>query len=523
MASPSAFRAQYLAAKKERARREKPRAKPKARKAPEPGLRDYAMSGLSALQAMANPQQTGMDIGLEIGQALPGIASDVVDYFRSNSPMDVLSDVGGGLRRAGGYMLDNPVSTAADFTPIVGDVKGFGEDIQRAAELRAAGNPLAARNIERLALPLAVASIVPGIGEARGAGKKLLEAFERPGVRPIVTQAGERGLPLRSRELTEAQHPSRFGVFSKYKTPTPAHETEVVTEPFAALPERRFDTRRLEGAKVVSLLGDKERAGDVIRSVGGLPTNVLTHGGAKFPAWQEALGGNAVWGSEYGALTPIRREIRSALEAGQPVFGVTTTMGPGAVNQTIDMTDLLHQMAVSSPIRKRDLAVFDKQARSVLPGYAGLLHDEAAQQLHGMTQGQRKAFVELLDNAKALEQGFPNVAAARYSLTDPNLVDVPAGTSGYTFVELGPESLTPIEGGIAHPTYPDRMGGVYGGEGILTPFDLMFSDFVNARRAAGAPAGSDLRALELAKPSQDMTPEAFDRLMRYYEIIGEKP
>lgn len=530
----SDFRVRYETAKREYERR-KPKAKTR-KVAPQPSMRDYATSGLSALQAMASPQQTGTEIGLALADALPGMYESAKDYVMTSSPSDVAGDVMGGLRSVGSYLSDpyNAASTAVDFIPGIGEAKQFGEDINRAAELRAAGNPLAARNIERLALPLALASIVPGIGEARTGARAAGEAFdvaraaeraaptfERPSVSPIVTQAGERGLPVRGRAQVEAQHPSKFGIFSSYKTPTPVEATEVVTEPFAVLPrDRLFDTSRLQGARVVSLYGDKERAGDIIKSVGGLPTNLRTHGGAMFPALQEALGGNAAWASEKGALTAVRRAITEGLEAGQPVFGVTTTMGPGAVNQTIDMTDLLHQMAASSPIRKRDLAVFDKRARSVLPGYAGLLHEEAPMQLHGMTQGQRKAFVGLLDNAAALEQGFPSVGAARYGLTDPNLVDVPAGASGYSFVELGPESLTPLEGGIEHPTYADRMHGTYEGRGPLVPFDLMFSDFVRARREAGAPAGSDLRALELAKPSQVVTPEDYDRLMKYIELTG---
>ena len=346
--------------------------------------------------------------------------------------------------------------------------------------------------------------------------------FERPSVSPIVTQAGERGLPVRGQAQVEAQHPSKFGVFSSYKTPTPVEETKVVAEPYAVLPrDRMFDTSRLEGAKVVSLYGDKERAGDTILSVDDHPTNVDTQGGAMFPALQEALGSEGAWGSDFGALTKTRRDIEEGLNAGQRVFGVTSAMGPGALNQTIDMTDLLHQMATTSPIRKSDLSVFNRRARDVLPGYAGLLHDEAAQQLHNMTQGQRKAFVALLDNANALGQGFPNVPAARYALTDENLLDVPAGATGYTFVELGPKSLVPLEGGVRHRTYPDRMHGTFEGRGPLVPFTTMFSDFAKSRRAANALPGSDLRAFELGKPSQDMTPEAFDLFMKYLQGIED--
>jgi hypothetical protein len=285
--------------------------------------------------------------------------------------------------------------------------------------------------------------------------------------------------------------------------------------------QRRFDTNRLENAKVVSLLADKERAGDTILSVNGLPTSVNTQGGPMHAALQEALGGTAAFSSEFGALGAVRRAIREGLDAGQDVFGVTTTMGPGSLNQTTDMTDLLHQMAKNSPIRRADVLSFDERVRMLFPEYAGLLDEDAARQMHALTQGQRKAFVGLLDNADALKQGLPSVPAARFSLTDPNLVDVPAGATGYSYVKLGPESLVFGDSPIRHSAYPDDMTGTFEGRGPLVPFSTMFSDATKARRGSSLPAGSDLRSLELRKPSQNMTPEAFDLFNKYLSGIDD--
>jgi hypothetical protein len=53
----------------------------------------------------------------------------------------------------------------------VGDIKAYGEDVGRAARLRAQGDERGAASIEQMALPLAAASIIPGVGEARKAGK----------------------------------------------------------------------------------------------------------------------------------------------------------------------------------------------------------------------------------------------------------------------------------------------------------------------------------------------------------------
>lgn len=493
------------------------------------------------------------------------------DYVTKSTPQSVVDDIRKSAADTHAWMVKkNNLIRAAPITESLRLAKEIYIDpladpyrvFQQAATERSRGNEAGAAKLAAM-VPLSVAGVLP---QARGAGKVATNAgvdaatktatktatkaatpsikvtpkaktepakapkapaspktdFERPSVSPIATQAGERGLPLRGQAQTQAQHPSKFGVFSSYKTPTPVEETIVVAEPYAVLPrDRMFDTSRLENAKIVSLYGDRERAGDTILRVNDHPTNVDTQGGAMFPALQEALESEGAWASEFGALGPVRRAVAEGLDAGQRVFGVTTAMGPGALNQTIDMTDLLHQMATTSPIRKSDLSVFDKQVRDVLPGYAGLLHDEAAQQLHGMTQGQRKAFVALLDNANALKQGFPSVPAARYALTDPNLVDVPAGTSGYSFVEFGPESLKSLEGGVGHRSYPDRMAGTYEGRGPLVPFTTMFSDFAKSRRDANALPGSDLRAFELGKPSQNMTPEAYDLLMKYLQGIED--
>ena len=352
--------------------------------------------------------------------------------------------------------------------------------------------------------------------------RRFIPEFKRPSEKPLATQMGEQGLPVRGMDLVEAQHPSPFGVFSKYKTPKDPLETEVVVEPYAVMPtDRRFDTSRLEGARIVSLLADKSRAGDRILSIDGLPMDVYTQGGPMHAALQEALGGSSGFANTGGGLTTLRKQIATGLEEGRPVFGVTTTMGPGSLNQTVDMVDILHQMARTSPIRASDLAVFNKKAEDIIPGYAGLLDEDAVRQLQGATQGQRKAFVKLMDNAEALNLGLPNVPAARVGLTDPNLVDVPSGVSGYSFVELGPESLQKLDSSIKNRSYVEDLTGKFGGRGPLVPFSTMFSDFINERRKANLPAGSDLRSLEFQKPFQDMTPEAYDRLMRYLSKIDD--
>lgn len=190
MTNPSDFAVRYAAAQREHERRTgKPTArKAKARKAaPQPTLKDYVASGLSALSSAANPQKTGMEVGQQIANAAPRVLGNIGDYIMGNSPMDVLRDVGRGAGAVGTYLSDpmNAASTALDFIPVIGDIKGLGQDLRSAAQLRASGDIAGARGYEQLAIPLAVAGIVPGIGEARtaarlaGEGADVARAAER--------------------------------------------------------------------------------------------------------------------------------------------------------------------------------------------------------------------------------------------------------------------------------------------------------------------------------------------------------
>jgi hypothetical protein len=180
------------------------------------------------------------------------------------------------------------------------------------------------------------------------------------------------------------------------------------------------------------------------------------------------------------------------------------------------MTDLLSDMATKSPIRREDFAVFNDAAKRIIPNFAGLGHADLAQQLATATQGQRKRFVDLMDTSKMLEKGFPDVSAARVALTEEALRDVPAGTSGYSVVKFGPESLEYLEPTVPHPSYDTQMAGeMVGRLPNPTPFSLMFPKFVAQRREVGMPAGSDLRALELRKPTEVYDQEALDNLMAY--------
>lgn len=170
-----------------------------AKKDAEPGLMDYLKSVANTVTSLPDVPGAIYEAGKRVGRAVPGVVQSGVDYVRRSTPSEVARDVRGGLNAvrsgisaAARQAKENPVSTVVDFIPVVGDVKAYGEDVREAARLRARGDVRGAQGIEQMALPLAAASILPGVGEARKAGKVARVAEEAADVADDIKQLTRR-------------------------------------------------------------------------------------------------------------------------------------------------------------------------------------------------------------------------------------------------------------------------------------------------------------------------------------------
>lgn len=350
-----------------------------------------------------------------------------------------------------------------------------------------------------------------------------LSVFKPPSVEPIVTQAGRLGLPIGGAEQMAFAHPRAHGSYSRIKPRTPESDfSATYGDVVDTGPRPVFSVDRLENSMVLPLYGDRTAAGMSLKTINGIPVDVPLYGGPRYPEINAALGSAAGWASEKAPIGALRSKIQSGLDAGKDVYGIYTAMGPTSADQSDMMVNALLQQIPSSPILKKDLAVFNKKARSYLPGFAGVEHPDAYQQLLGQTQGKRKKFVRQIDNAKRLAEGFPDASSARLAITEEALRNTPAGASGYSVVKFGPESLEQLEPTLVHPTYSVQIAGKpMGALENQVPFDMLYPDFFKARRAARDPGGSDLRALELSKPTQNMRAQDIDRLAKYLETIKQ--
>lgn len=345
--------------------------------------------------------------------------------------------------------------------------------------------------------------------------------FRPPGEEAIVSQAGRMGLPLGGLEQMRAQHPSPHGPYARIAPREDPNEIVSRYEPMFDLPEKKvIAPYSLENSDIISLYGDKTRAGERLHGIGNYNFDqpVELHGGPEFGRMQKAAGSSAVWASEPSAVKVLLNRMRKSFDEGRDVYGVYTPMGPTSLDQTTMMTDSLLQMMKNSDIKKADLSGFDKSLSEILPGLASIRNpSELSEQLRGITQGNRLKFTRAIDNAKLLAKGFPDVSAARVALTNPALMNMPAGASGYSIVKFSPETLNRMENPtLPHKSYSEQMSGTnMGGFDESVPFDLMFPDLFSQRAEKNSYLGSNLRSLELQKPIQRMTPEVVDKIMNY--------
>ena len=366
--------------------------------------------------------------------------------------------------------------------------------------------------------------------------------FKRPGQQMITAQAAERGLPVRGRTPFAAQH----GAYSGLAATTPADAVQVTgstTIPLSVRQTIQPSDLEEEGAWMMPLLGDKTRAGFRLEMVNGRPQAVPIdlHGGMRFMDMQQAArdmihgpvmnpeGNPAVWGSGSGIVTRLTNQAnKAAEETGGPVFAGSTIMGPNSADQTTFMTDLIASQIRAGGVRKGALKAFDDTVRTLrnkefkpIPDFVGFADDAAAaaEQMRGMSGGQRRSITQLMDKGQWLSENFPEIGANRVALTKPDFVFSPEGASGYNIAQIdtGRGAMDPRDVILPHPTYAKQMSGTrVGGFEYEVPRELMWPDFFKR-----AERGEDISpyTFSLVQPMQRITPEWSDNIARYLEAV----
>jgi hypothetical protein len=316
-------------------------------------------------------------------------------------------------------------------------------------------------------------------------------------------------------------HPIGGGI----KLDRPVSEMAAVTEPSsrATLSERQVITPEgLLGGRIIPLVGDRAAAGRVLRSVDDVELDrpVLLQGGPDFMRAHrfDSPEESAAWASGKGVISNLSRQARKAGEEGD-VFGVYTAMSPTGVDYNTMLTDTIIGQLPRAKITKKLKKEFDKEIKKFEPDFVGI--DSPNLEFQLLTNAPlRKVFVNRMELEKFRDGGFPNVAAARKAITEPELLDVPVGASGYAVSKLDPMGRVIENPRIPHKTYDTQLMGQYiGGLEQQVPRNVMFPDFFAQRRARGMPLSGDEYAFQRADVVQEATPQWLDSVMNYLRSL----
>ena len=398
-------------------------------------------------------------------------------------------------------------------------------------------DPKSDEGIQR-ALQAAMVAQTGGLGGAeRAAGETVLgSGFVRPPSSPIISQAGEHGffVPQSARERDpRLWHPISNTVLSR-----PLGEMTAEHQILSGLPERKFiRPEDLEGASLIPALGDRTMGGSLLRGVNDIefknPVNMQA--GHSFMYGPAATGADrAIWASDPGVISILSNKAKAASEAGFDPYLSYVAMGSRSGDYSHHMTDTLLEMMKKSKVSKDTIADFDKQMRTntankwaAYEDWPGLKSKKVEEYLYSIGPAKaRTKMAELMGQGQFQKAGMPDVGAARFAITDPELLHAADYSAGRTIGRLDPMGRKITSPVVEHKTYKHQLAahpdeGYVGGFEHDIPFEVMNKEFIDsviAKDAAKAANPSQLAyTYRMNMPRVDFTPPVVDRLSGFLE------
>lgn len=478
------------------------------------------------------------EAGGEVDAALRVVREHHADGERvgRDDPRQWLQFGGQDMERApAGLPIGQAVGTSAAYHT----VEGLEDAAKLANQVRAGEvDPLSDEGIQR-ALNAAMVAQTGGLGGAPArAGETVLgSGFVRPASSRVVSQAGEHGFfqPQSARERDpRLWHPISNTVLSR-----PLGEMTAEHQLTAGIPERKFiRPEDLEGASLIPALGDRTMGGGLLRGVNDISFKnpVEMQAGHSFMYGPAATGPDrAIWASDPGVITILSNKAKAASEAGFDPYLSYVAMGSRSGDYSHHMTDALREMFAKAKVKKDVVDEFDRQMRentankwAAYADWPGLKSKNLEEYLYSTGPGKaRTKMAELMGQGQFQKAGMPEVGAARFAITDPELLHAADYSAGRTIARLDPMGRKITEPAVPHKTYKHQLAahpeeGYVGGFEYDIPFEVMNKEFIDsviAKDAAKAANPSQLAyTYRMNMPRVDFTPQVVDRLSKFLEM-----
>ncbi len=332
-----------------------------------------------------------------------------------------------------------------------------------------------------------------------------------------LVQYQEQARPSKAENIAAGLYHPIGGGIKLVKPLSEMTSTRVPNTPM--VPRKAISPEELYGSYIVPALGDRTAAGSLLTHIGEakLDIPVQLEGGADFMRSHAPYG--AAWAADKGAASSISKQIRGAAESGRDVYMPYVAMAhtPSGDFSTMMANSLLEQIG-NSKITKKAVKEFDRNVKAVRPEFKGLLHPETRDMLND-NGALRHAFVAEMGLKQNANAGFPDLATTRAAIAEPELLDAPLHSSGFTIAKMDPAGgIITDPASPAHTSYNTQLAGKYvGGFAAQPPRSVMFPTFYNARRAAGTPEFGDPRSFQLGHPGQVANQEWLDSVMNWME------
>ena len=286
--------------------------------------------------------------------------------------------------------------------------------------------------------------------------------------------------------------------------------------------------------------GDRQITDAEIHGLNGIEfaNPVRGHGGPFYPRGEAGRAG-AAWAS---AQAPVSKQLgmaESAERLGRTPYHVPWSMSRGAVDSTPMMWELIANLLPHAKINKTSRAMIDRSIRSHVidkegtrpfRGAPSIASEEFPKWVGAMGLGERYALMTALEKTSHIVKGFPEPAALRLAITEPEYVAPRSLTAGRVITQMDPKAGIIHDPAVPHPGYPKQFmkkGNVMGFE-RPAPLGLMFPKAWKTiagdldPEVASVPNNVN-RAFQMGNISQPVDNEVADNLASYFAREKGKP